>query len=236
MSSRYLYDEYDEYFDDYHYESDRWNEPDDDYDGYSIVGIRTISEELMEDRDEPRSTEIWLDNPRWNGYIFKNHQVSSHGRVRNRKRLNILKPQIDKDGYERMSLGNVDNVPVHILVCDKFAGPAPREGMQVNHIDTNRTNNHCLNLEWTTPAENVSWAVHKGNLDWRKGLDAAAGVNKRPVRIVELDMEFESTKDCAAYLGVPATNVTRCLKGARKGQRLHNYHLEYVERSDMNNE
>lgn len=231
MSSRYIYDDYDEYFDGV-LDPEYYFEPDDD----GVVRFRVTAKEPVNRNNDPHYTEIWLDNPRWNGYVFKNHQVSSHGRVRNRKRLNVLKPQIDKDGYERLSIGSVDNVPVSIIVCERFAGPAPRKGMQVNHIDTNRTNNHCLNLEWTTPAENVSWGVYKGNVDWRKGLDAAVSVNKRPVRIVELDMEFETTKDCAAYLGVPGTNVTRCLRGARKGQKLHGYHLEYIERSDEDDE
>ena len=232
MSSHNYYD-YDEYFDnDDCYEPEYCFEPDED----GVVRFHTTRQELIEQHTDPHYTEIWLDDPQWNGHVFKNHQVSSHGRVRNRKRLNILKPQLDKDGYERLSLGNVDNVPVAILVCERFAGPAPENGMQVNHIDTNRTNNHCLNLEWATPAENINWSIHKGNIDWRKGLNAAVDANKRPVRIVELDLEFESTKDCAAYLGVPGTNVTRCLRGARKGQRLHNYHIEYVERSNENDE
>lgn len=232
MSSRVYYD-YDEQFDRNDYvEPDYCFEPDED----GVVRFRTTSQESEKERDDPHSTEIWLDNPRWNGHIFKNYQVSSHGRVRNRLRLNILKPILDKDGYERLSIGSVDNVPVSIIVCERFAGQAPEEGMQVNHIDTNRTNNHCLNLEWSTPAENVNWAVHKGNIDWRKGLNAAIDANKRPVRIVELNLEFESTKECAEYLGVPPTNVTRCLRGARRGQRLHNYHIEYVERSDEDDE
>lgn len=233
MSGRYIYDEYDDYFDDYEYlEPEYCFEPDND----GVVRFCTVAEEPIVNSNDPYRNEIWLDNPRWNGHVFKNYQVSSYGRVRNCKRLNILKPQIDKYGYERLSLGSVDNVPVNIIVCERFAGPAPEEGMQVNHIDTNRTNNHCLNLEWVTPAENIKWSVYKGNIDWCKGLDAAIDSNKRAVRIVELDMEFESVKDCASYLGVPATNVTRCLRGARKGQRLHNYHLEYVERSNMDNE
>jgi hypothetical protein len=232
MSNWHIYDDYDDYLDDACLEPEYYFEPDED----GVVRFSAISKEHVQAYDDPHHTEIWLDNPRWNGYVFKNHQVSSHGRVRNRKRLNILKPLLDKDGYERLSIGNVDNVPVAILVCDRFAGPAPRKGMQVNHIDTNRTNNHCLNLEWTTPAENVSWGVYKGNVDWQKGLDAAVSVNKRPVRIVELDMEFESAKECAKYLGVVPTNVSRCLRGARKGQRLHNYHLEYVERSNEDDE
>lgn len=232
MSSRVYYD-YEEYFDnDDYYEPEYCFEPDDD----GVVRFHNITQEPENQCIDPHATEIWLDNPRWNGYIFKSHQVSSHGRVRNRKRLNILKPIIDKDGYERLSIGSVDNVPVSIIVCERFAGPAPEKGMQVNHIDTNRINNHCLNLEWSTPSENVNWSVYKGNVDWRKGLNAAVDANKQPVRIVELDLEFESVKDCAAYLGVPATNVTRCLRGVRKGQRLHNYHIEYIERSDKGNE
>jgi hypothetical protein len=175
-----------------------------------------------------RDNEFWLDNPRYNDHVFKNHQVSSQGRIRNKKRLNVLKPIIDKDGYERLSIGSVDNVLVHKVVCETFAGSAPHKGMEVNHIDADRTNNHCLNLEWVTSSENTKWGVHKGNINPIKASIAAIEVNKTPVRIVELDMIFESVKDCAEYLGVHPNRIPRVLKGERKGQLLHGYHLEYV--------
>lgn len=167
--------------------------------------------------------EEWLDLK-----DFPNHQVSSFGRVRNKRTGHILKPNPDKDGYFRLSIGNVDNVPVHRLVCETFYGPPEGEARCVNHLDCDRQNNHILNLQWCTPSENTKWGVYKGTIDPMKGLARAAEVNPIPVRIVELDMEFPSVKACAEYLGVPPTNVSRCLRGTRKGQRLHNYHLEYV--------
>lgn len=171
--------------------------------------------------------ECWVDLE-----DFPNHQISSHGRIRNKKNGHILKPIKDRYGYPRLSIGNVDNVPIHRLVCETFHGPAPFPNAQVNHIDCNRQNNHILNLEWCTAKENIKWGVDRGNLDPMIGLRRAVEVNKRPVRIVELDETFESLKDCAEFLGVPLTNVCRCLRGTRKGQRLHGYHIEYADEEE----
>lgn len=159
---------------------------------------------------------------------FPNHQVSSFGRVRNKRNGYILKPFADRYGYLRLSIGNVDNVPVHRLVCEAFYGPPEGEANCVNHIDCDRQNNHALNLHWCTPRENTMWAIYKGNLDPMKGLARAAEVNPKPVRLVEINMEFPSVKACAEYLGVNPNRVSRCLVGARKGQKLHGYHVEFI--------
>lgn len=182
-------------------------------------------------KDYGIDNEFWLDNPRYNNYCFKNHQVSSHGRVRNKKRLNVLKPIIDKDGYERLSIGSVDNVPVHRLVCQTFLGPPPEENMQVNHIDADRTNNHCLNLEWVSCSDNIKWGVYKGNINPYRGLERAIEANSIPVRIVETGEEFSSIKDCADYLGVSSSTVRKrlCNKPKLRNRKtLHEFHVEYI--------
>lgn len=53
---------------------------------------------------------------------------------------------------------------VHRLVASAFlespdADPKGAERLQVNHIDSNPTNNKVANLEWTSPAENICHAV-----------------------------------------------------------------------------
>lgn len=159
---------------------------------------------------------------------FPNYEVSSHGRVRNKRTGYVLKPFPDRYGYLRLSLGNVDNVPVHRLVCETFYGNPHREDMQVNHIDGDRQNNHILNLEWVTCSENIRWGVQHGRIDPSIGLERAVEVNKCPVRIVELDRVFSSVKECAEFLGVPPTNVSRCLVGSRRGQRLRGFHIEHA--------
>lgn len=56
----------------------------------------------------------------------------------------------------------------------------------------------------------------------------AIAMNHTPVRIVELNKDFNSVRDCAEFLGVLPTCLSRVLTGARKGQRIHGYHVEYV--------
>lgn len=159
---------------------------------------------------------------------FPNHQFSSEGRIRHKKKRNILSPHIDKDGYEVASLGSVDNVKVHRVICEVFHGSPKGEKKQVNHIDCNRSNNRADNLEWVSASENIKWGVDYGYVDPSIGLKKAVEANQVPVRIVELDREFPSVKACAEFLRVNPNKIPRVLKGERKGQLLHGYHLEYV--------
>ena len=167
----------------------------------------------------------WVDLPG-----FPNHQGSITGQIRNKKRKNILKPHIDKDGYCVMSLGSVDNVKVHRVLCEAFHGPSPDKKTQVNHIDCDRQNNNFLNLEWSTPSENIKWSVRKGNIDPIKASRKASESNLKPIRITETGEVFDSVQECASYLGVIPTNISRVLVGDRKGQKIHGYHLEYLEK------
>ena len=177
--------------------------------------------------------EGWEENEYWIDSVgFPSHEVSTYGRIRNKKTKHILKPFPDRYGYLRLSLGNIDNVPVHRVVCTSFYGPPPFSNAQVNHIDGDRQNNHIFNIEWVTPSQNIKWAVHHGNLDPYMPLQKAIELNKTPVLIVELNMEFPSVKECAAYLGVSPTNISRVLTGERKGQRIRGYHVEYAERRE----
>lgn len=168
--------------------------------------------------------EEWLDLEE-----FPNYQVSSFGRVRNKITGYILKPFTDRYGYLRLSIGTQDNVYVHKLVCETFYGHPDDPRAQVNHIDCNRQNNHVFNLEYCSPSENIRWACRHGNLNPLNNLKKAIENNRRPVRIIELDKVFESVKDCADFLGVRSTNISRCLIGERKGQMIHGYHVEYLE-------
>jgi hypothetical protein len=167
--------------------------------------------------------EDWI-----NAYGYPSYEVSTYGRVRNKKTGYILKAFPDRYGYLRLSLGNTDNVYIHRLVCESFYGLPENESCHVNHIDADRQNNHILNLEWCSPSENIRWGVRKGNLNPIKASIRAREINMKPVRIVELDKIFSSVKECAEYLGINPNRVSRCLVGERKGQRLHGYHIEFI--------
>lgn len=157
-----------------------------------------------------------------------NYQISTHGRVRNKSTEKILKPSADKDGYLRLTLGSTNNVYIHRLVAENFYDKPNDDRNQVNHLDGNRQNNHVLNLEWCNARRNIQWGCTHGNIDPSIGLRAATLANLKKVRIVELNRIFNSVKECAEFLGVPPTNVSRCIGGSRQGQKLHGYHLEYI--------
>lgn len=111
--------------------------------------------------------------------IIKNHQnyeISNFGKIRRVVSSSgtfvgkILKTKIDKQGYERINLcKNCKKYykSVHSLVLETFVGLCPA-GMQCNHKDGNKTNNHIDNLEWVTPSDNQKHA-HRLGLKNNKG-------------------------------------------------------------------
>ncbi len=110
------------------------------------------------------------------------YQASSLGRVRsfhtyNRKTPGyILKPILRKDGYLSIRLfqGRKGKTMLyHAIVAKTFIGPRP-DGLVINHIDGDRTNNRPENLEYVTAGENLRHArdvlhtMPKRGHDWAK--------------------------------------------------------------------
>ena len=94
-----------------------------------------------------------------------NHtNIRKNGRIDNRKGK-ILKPKIDKYGYQVITLsknGIRKSYSVHQLVAKAFI-PNPKNKNTINHKDGNKLNNCVNNLEWATEKENQQ---HK----WNNGL------------------------------------------------------------------
>lgn len=183
-----------------------------------------------------RRYEGWEENEYWADLRdFPNHQISTYGRIRYKKTGRILKGYVNKDGYVAVQLTHDSRGVrlVHRLMAETFFEKPLPEQTQVNHIDCDKQNNHCLNLEWCTPRENVLWAIRNGCLDPTIGLERAIEANKKPVRIVETGQVFASLQDCADYLGVTRGNISRVLTGERIGQKIHGYRIEYVREEDM---
>ena len=92
----------------------------------------------------------------------KKIQVSSLGRVVDS--LGVKKAPApkaaDKYCYVRVK---GKSYGVHRLVCEAFWGPPPAPGLQVDHKDGTKSNNHFENLEWVTPRVNTqrSYLVNK---------------------------------------------------------------------------
>lgn len=71
-----------------------------------------------------------------------------------RKQIQRIKPEVDKDGYLRVQL-NRRHYLVHRLVYSTFCGRLI-EGLVVCHMDGSKTNNSKDNLRQLTQKENIS--------------------------------------------------------------------------------
>ena len=96
----------------------------------------------------------------------ENYEVSINGEVRRKETGKILKPKVDKRGYLEVGLslgarGKRKMALIHRLVAQAFV-PNPYNKPEVNHIDGNKQNNKCTNLEWVTTKENQNHARKTG--------------------------------------------------------------------------
>ncbi len=98
-------------------------------------------------------TEKWKNINGFDGF----YQISDQGNIKSFKGQTPknLKAGTDKDGYKYVLLSgsSVKNVTVHKLVALHFCD-GHQEGLQVNHINGNRSDNRSVNLEWVTHRQN----------------------------------------------------------------------------------
>ena len=104
--------------------------------------------------------ELWKDIEG-----FEDYMVSSTGRVKSKARLSrqnhplaekILSQHYNSSGYRYVDCVNDfgrKHLLVHRLVAKAFVSN-PRNLNEVDHIDTNKDNNHADNLRWCTHSEN----------------------------------------------------------------------------------
>lgn len=92
---------------------------------------------------------------------FENYEVTSWGRVIDKRTGKPIYQENHFKGYLRVDLINGEgrrvHKKVHRLVAEAFI-PNIFGKPQVNHIDGNKKNNSITNLEWVTNAENAAKA------------------------------------------------------------------------------
>ena len=101
------------------------------------------------------------------------YEIDENGILRNVKSKKIVAGYTEHNGYQRVRIENkcldgVIRTSIHQLVAEAFI-PNPHGYTEINHIDTNKQNNHVSNLEWTDHSGNMRHAY-------------AHGINQIPLR------------------------------------------------------
>ena len=89
-----------------------------------------------------------------------NYKISNLGQVKNKFTGQILRYNINHNGYGRVKI-NEKYYFVHRLVMDAFTERFDDKN-QVDHIDGNKLNNRLDNLEWVNQSENMRRAIDLG--------------------------------------------------------------------------
>lgn len=156
--------------------------------------------------------EIWKEIPNTNG----DYKVSSLGRIKSKKwgEWKILNPHTEKTGYKGLKIRyegskKRKNVLVHWLVANAFLD-RPEGKCEINHIDSDRTNNNVNNLEFVTSSENTEHAVRKGRLiPWNNPRKQIVAINLETKK----EIEFISISKAEEYFN--SRHIVDVLKGKR---------------------
>lgn len=162
---------------------------------------------------------IWQNIP-----TEHNYQASNQGKIRNSETLRVLKPMIDKQGYEFVQI-NRKNMKVHRLIGVTFI-PNPNNKRCINHKNGIKHDNNVNNLEWCTHSENLKHA-HSTGLKKPQQLGKSGRLHhgSKPLLTIKdtAIIEHESRNLCAKYLGVHVKAINSAMQKGHycKGHRIY---------------
>jgi hypothetical protein len=141
-------------------------------------------------------------------------------------RERILKARIDRGGYLLVKLchssGKKQAFNVHRLVCEAFLGK-PKNKLEVNHINEDKSDNRACNLEWVTSKENNNHGTRTARI---------AITLSKPVGQYTLDGElikiWQSAYEVQRQLGFSQGDISNVARG--KGKTAYGYIWKYVEK------
>lgn len=137
------------------------------------------------------------------------YEVSSLGNIKRKGKSSNLRLRYNKDGYFLVNLSK-NNVhytkQLHRVVAKAFINNSNNYPC-VNHIDENKSNNCCSNLEWCSIKYNNNYGSRKNNF---KKPVTQIGTNGMVVR------RYESMIQAAKLLGISAGGISNVLKGKSK--------------------
>ena len=110
--------------------------------------------------------------------------------------------------YFRIATGRTAWVQAHRVIWESVHGPIP-EGLTINHLNGNKTDNQIANLEAVTQSENNIHALRTGLRVARKGAEVPSAklTSDQAVEIHRRAWEGEAVAVVASEFGVSETTV-----------------------------
>lgn len=162
--------------------------------------------------------EKWAPAPGYEGL----YEVSTLGKVRNIAQRRGTKPglllrrRITSDGYSKVVLRNCGldvTLFLHRLVYQSFKGSIP-EGMQIDHLDSDKSNNALQNLEVVTQTENIRRSFAKGRNVASGSRQGRAAFTEDQVMNIKIRVRNgEKQNAIAKEFGVTPTAINCIIKG-----------------------
>ena len=147
----------------------------------------------------------------------QHYYISNEGYVYSEKSNKLLKYRRSTDGYWNYGLTfekKLKFFSAHRLVALTYL-KIKYQKPYVNHKDGNKSNNHCSNLEWVTPSENILHS-YKIGLKSNKG-DKHPSSKLTEKIVLELRLRFKNEKlkysDIAKEYNVGATTISKAVRG-----------------------
>lgn len=176
--------------------------------------------------------ENWKDIPGWEG----KYQASDLGRIKSlgndrTRKEKILKPGLNSYGYYIVGLckcGKQFTKLVSRLVYETFIGKIPY-GMQVNHINEDKTDNRLENLNLMTPKENMNWGTRSKRVSKKL-------INKETISkwVVQLNKDNEilhfypSAREAERQTGISNQHISVCCSGKQLVKKTKNKQYYYT--------
>jgi hypothetical protein len=143
---------------------------------------------------------------------FSRYAVTEDGQIINRKRKLLLRQAVHKNGYRYVCItddtGKRRHQYVHRIVLAAFT-PNPEGYSDSHHIDSDKTNNHRLNLQWVTHKQNLlhmrDFISSRADSHYRLTMADATVIRKRST-------EGGTQAELAGEYGVSQTTVSAILR------------------------
>lgn len=163
--------------------------------------------------------EIWKEHP-----IYTNYEASNFGNIRSLNynktgKTKEIKQCLHTGGYPYFTVcvdGKSKKILSHRFIWECWNNLIP-EGLEIDHIDTDRTNNSLSNLRQGTPKENSN------NVISCKHRSEILTNNKKLSKTVlqyslqgEFIKEYPSSWEVQRETGYNRANISNCCRGIQK--------------------